>query len=527
MSLPNQISNQISTRGWLARGLVIGAALLCSTAAIAAEEPAPVTPPPPTPATTTVAPPATPPPVPPSTEKVSTATMVGASFPEQLINRVLPWGLRITLNGYFRAPLRLGWRDRGDGRKDGEAQYDIRTPWLVDDDYVRSGFAYTRLQEQDWSELYLGVGNKWISGTIVLMGSLYSDWAKPIIDRQWGIAQGFLTFNWEKAGPSLRFKLSLKGGALWDRFGYLPYSATSLVARTHQLGGQTRLEFGTRRFTAWLLHGIGGHLEDIQANQGFTLLNYITAGFRFRQLFETSFYFLDALSQDKRQLKELVDADMKVYGLEAKLQTLRFGRFYLGGSVIDNVASEFLSPAIEVMHSLGGRGLTENYFGTERSEHGTGRLYNLAFQHTFSVADMLSVSGRQYLPKLRKMDFTLTWFGLATYTLSKQADPDPAINRNGRSLFKWGIEGAWSALSWLAISLRYDRVILDTNDDANTFRVLSPRITLRTHWLVDAELYLQYSRYWYGDRVKLRPGQVALETEPDADVFKIQAQIVF
>jgi hypothetical protein len=485
--------------------------------------PAPAPAPSPSPAAT-----AAPPVAQAITEKPqSTAAAVGAAFPEQLINRVLPWGLRITLNGYLRAPLRISWRDRGDSRKEGEAQHDIRAPWLVDDDYFRSGFAYTRLQEQDWTELYLGIGNKWISGTVVLMGSLYSDWARPILDRQWGIAQGYLTFTWDKEGERLRFKLQVKGGAFWDRFGYLPYYDTYLVARTHQLGGQTRLEFGTRRFTIWLLHGIGAHLEDVSANQGFTLLNYFTAGMRYRQLVEANFYFLDALTQDKRQLKEITDADMKVYGLDAKLTTSRFGRFYVGGSIVDTVAAEFLSPAIEVMHAFGGRGLTENYFGTERSERGTGRLYNLAFQHTYSLAELLRVSGRQYLPKLHKMDFALTWFGLATYTLSKQADPDPAINRNGRTLFKWGIEGAWSALSWLALSLRYDRVILDTNDDANSFRILTPRITLRTHWLVDAEIYLQYSRYWYGERVNLRPGQIALETKPDEDVFKIQAQIVF
>jgi hypothetical protein len=466
-------------------------------------------------------------PTPATAEEKPTATAVGAAFPEQLINRALPYGLRITLNGYFRAPLRISWRDRGDNRKEGEAQHDIRAPWLVDDDYFRSGFAYTRLQEQDWAEIYLGVGNKWLSGTIVLMGSLYSDWARPIIDRQFGIAQGYVTFNWEHLGERLRFKLSLKGGAFWDRFSYLPFYDTYLVGRTHQLGGQTYLEFGTRRFTVWLRQGVGAHLDSIEANQGFTLLNYVTAGLRYRQLVEGAFYFMDALTQDKRQLKELTDADMKVYGLDAKLSTQRFGRFFLGGSVIDCVNSTFLSPAIEVMHAYGGRGLTENYYGTERSENGTGRLYNLAFGHTYSVRDLLSVSGRERVHHLRGGDVSLSWFGVATYTLSKQADGDPLINRNGRTLFKWGVEGAWSALSWLALSVRYDRVILDTNDDANSFRILTPRITLRTHWLVDAEIYIQYSRYFYGERVHLRPGQIALETQPDTDVFKIQAQIVF
>jgi hypothetical protein len=70
-------------------------------------------------------------------------------------------------------------------------------------------------------------------------------------------------------------------------------------------------------------------------------------------------------------------------------------------------------------------------------------------------------------------------------------------------------------------------VILDLGDDADSFRILTPRISLRTHWLVDAEIFFAWSHYWYGARVRLRPGQVPLETMPDSDVIKLQAQIAF
>jgi hypothetical protein len=50
---------------------------------------------------------------------------------------------------------------------------------------------------------------------------------------------------------------------------------------------------------------------------------------------------------------------------------------------------------------------------------------------------------------------------------------------------------------------------------------------LRTHWIADGEIFLQWSFYSYGARVQLRPGQVALETQPDSNAFKIQAQLVF
>jgi len=450
------------------------------------------------------------------------------AYPQDLINRYIPGGFGILLHGYFRAPLRLTFADRGPAAAMmNEAQYNIRNPWLVDDDYFRSGFAYTRLQEQDWAEIYLGVGNKWLTGEVVFMGSLFSDWAKPLISSQFGIAQGYLTFHWNKDFANVRFRMQLRGGAFWDRFGYLEKYDTYLFGRTHQMGGQARAVWSTSRVSVWLVQGVGAHLDDIEANQGLTLLDYVHAGVRYKRLLQIGAYYLNQLEQDHRQLKDIKDANANTYGVDARLDSARLGHFYLGGSIVTVDQGTYLAPALEQMHAYGGRGLTENYLGTDHSENGTGRLYNLAFEHRYSLAELLLSAGPTRLHSLRGGDLQLHWFGVATYVLSKQADTDPTINKNGRTYFKWGAELVYKAVSWLAISLRYDRVTLDSNDDANGFRILTPRISLRTHWLVDGEIYLQYSRYFYGARVQLRPGQVPLETSPDTDVFKIQAQLSF
>ena len=73
----------------------------------------------------------------------------------------------------------------------------------------------------------------------------------------------------------------------------------------------------------------------------------------------------------------------------------------------------------------------------------------------------------------------------------------------------------------LRASLRYDRVILDLKDSDNSFRVLSPRLTFP--FLEWGELAVQYSRYMYGEKIQLRPGQVPLEMNPDKNAFKVQA----
>lgn len=437
----------------------------------------------------------------------------------------------LRMRGYFRAPLRLSWRSRGEG----DAGYNIHSPWLVDDDYFRSGFQYLRTQESDWSEIYFSASNKYLSGDVALMGSLYSDWARPLLDRQWGIAQGFLTFRWESLGPRLRFRMHLRAGSFWDRFGWLENYDTYLFGRTHQLGGQVRLEFGLRDVTLWLVQGIGVHQEALDANQGLTLLNYLHAGLDVRKFAQIGFYFLDTQSRDKQQLKEIQDASMRVIGLDARISPW-VGSLYLGGSLITASQAQYLSPVVEVMHALGGRGLVENYLGTDKSD-GVGSVWSLAGEYSVSLQrilrhfgrgpDAAERSARDSLSVMKRGEIALKWFGLLAYTQSKQADPDPAVNRDGRLSFKWGAELLWQPLSFLFASVRYDRVIIDVQDDAAAFRVFTPRIGFTVNWLVGAQIFLQYAHYDYGERVRLRPGQVALETLPDTDVVKLQAQIAF
>jgi hypothetical protein len=433
--------------------------------------------------------------------------------------------VELKATGYLRAPLRLAFRSRGDGLKEGEGQYNLHTPWLVDDDYFRSGFQYLRTQESDWSEIYFSAQSKYLSADVALMGSLFTDWARPLLDRQWGIAQGSVTFRYEALGPRLRFRMHIRAGSFWDRFGWLENYDTYVFGRTHQMGGQVRFEFETKPVTFWLLQGVGAHLDAIEANQGLTLLNYLHVGASLWKVAHIGLYFLDTLSQDKRQLKEVQDASMRVWGMDLRL-TPFFGNFYVAGSWITSAQAQYLSPVLEVMHSWGGRGFTENYLGTDKSD-GTGGLKSLAGEYTFSLRRVLGQLAPERASFLRGGDVQWRFFGLVAQAASNQVDSDPALNRDGKVALKWGTELLYQPLSFVFASLRYDRVIIDVQDDAAAFRVLTPRIGATLNWMLGAQIFLQYSRYFYGDRVRLRPGQVALETLPDADVVKLQAQVSF
>jgi len=94
-------------------------------------------------------------------------------------------------------------------------------------------------------------------------------------------------------------------------------------------------------------------------------------------------------------------------------------------------------------------------------------------------------------------------------------------------MFKYGAEVQYWPLHWFGGAFRYDHVVLNVDDDANTYRIFSPRVAVRTDWMQGGQIFLQWSRYVYGDRVRLRAGQVPLETIPDDNVVKIQAQFAF
>jgi hypothetical protein len=162
------------------------------------------------------------------------------------------------------------------------------------------------------------------------------------------------------------------------------------------------------------------------------------------------------------------------------------------------------------MHSTGGRGLTENYLGLDSSEDGTGSMWTLAADAPVEVTDEIGVRA----------------FGVATWVRSKQVDEmDPSVNRDRRLYVKWGLEPSYKIRDNVRVSARFDRVILDLYDAENSFRVLSPKLSFPLDdW---GELFFQYSHYWYGDKVHLRAGQVPLVTEPDQDVFKLQAQVAW
>jgi hypothetical protein len=392
------------------------------------------------------------------------------------------------LHGYARMPL---------------ATQGTREPWLVDNDYYLSGFAYTRLYEPDWSELYFSAKRGNYKAEFGMFASLYSDYAQANVTNQLGIAQASVT-----ATHFLDVdELSVQVGVFWDRFGHIEPYDTYIFGRTHQGGLKVKYALpGNGRVQA----GIGIHEADLQQNLGLTPIAHIAAAYPVGP-FEFGTYLLNTWTRDKRQLSPIQDGTMYVAGADARYQMPdQRGTAYLAFSYLDMNKVLYLAPALEVMHSTGGRGLTENFLGLDSSQDGTGRMYNLATDVKVNVIDRVKVRA----------------FGMASWVRSEQVDlMDPLHNKDRRLYFKWGLMPTYQILPKLVAGLRFDRVIMDVYDSQDSFRVLSPMLTFPLdNW---GELAVMYSHYWYGDRITLRPGQVPLETMPDHDAFKLQAQVVW
>jgi hypothetical protein len=421
---------------------------------------------------------------------VTESVSVTQTAPEQTTKGVEVGAVRFELHGYARMPL--------------SAQGTPREPYLVDNDYFLSGFAYTRLYEPDWSELFFSASHGNYKAEFGLFASLYSDYASARLENQLGVAQASVTAKKFLDHEPLTVQL----GVFWDRFGHIEPYDTYIFGRTHQGGLKVSYQLpGNGRVQA----GIGMHQAQLQQNLGLTPIAHVAGAYPVAEGLELGGYALRTWTRDKRQLSPIEEGTMWVAGADARYKIPgNRGTAYLAFGLYDMDKVLYLAPALEVMHSTGGRGLTENYLGTDSSDDGSGRMYTIATDVKTNVTDRIGARA----------------FGMGTWVRSPQSDEmDPQLNKDRRLYLKWGVEPSFKVHPSVVLSARFDRVILDMYDSENSFRILSPRVTFPpATW---GELFFMYSHYWYGNKVTLRPGQVPLETMPDSNVFKLQAQVLW
>jgi hypothetical protein len=435
----------------------------------------------------------------------------------------------IAFHGYSRMPISVKLGDcvksEGGGCDSTYGGRGPRAPLLLDADYYKSGFAYTRLHESDWTEMFLSYNNEYVSMEVGMFTSLLSDWSQIRTDQQWGIAQASLTWQRNFTNPVLKHLL-VRAGMFWNRLGYIEPYDTYVFGRTHQGGIMVQAEFPWVELT----YGMGAHLALPNESQGFTPLFYGSVMLKPpSKRWEAGFFALHEFTNDKVPLKHMEVCDdpgckMTVVGFQARAMIP-----YLGGPLtvipwayytMEN--ARFLGPALELMHSSSANQLMLNYLGNEQdSKNGTG-----SFPWVAALDFPATLWKGFHRWPVMNGPITLRLFGMLAYVHSAQDFPDtPSKNYNKRTWFKWGFEPGIGIFPWLTFSVRYDRVILDVYDGDNSFRVISPKLTFRVfRW---GQIFAMVSKYSYGPKATLAQSSVAVPpgvTQADDLVFKLQAQ---
>ncbi len=198
----------------------------------------------------------------------------------------------------------------------------------------------------------------------------------------------------------------------------------------------------------------------------------------------------------------------------------RFGDAYLGYSRLSSETPIRVGEGLEVLHSIAGWNLRDNYFG--QSSTATGTIDSVLMQYVLSLARLLRYPEPFWG---QGPDVVLSVFGMYNHV----ASDDPAFAAElaieggpiGEDRLKWGADATYTPLGFLGIGLRFDRVQPDLADSTVAFTGLSPRILLRSEFVTHEQILIQYTHYFYGDNVA--PSWPNNGLAPDEDSLMISA----
>jgi hypothetical protein len=462
--------------------------------------------------------------------------------------------------GYFRAPIALALSPRPNpDNLTGERQLQIsygpnRT---VDANYY--SFAYTRLQEQDWVELYVTAKSKHVAASVGWMGYWFASSGFRNYDAAWLPGIAYLTIDTDFEVGGIKPNIALSGGSWWPNFGRHDKYDTFTLGQFRQMGEQLKLTVPfSDRVEAQLTQGFGTGRDGsfnilapppYQAKVGLNLIHYAHLQLSYDKLFKIGLHHNLQWTRDPNLLLQTAagksytnarEAKLMTVGAEAKVSLPYAGDLWVSPSVVLVKNGWALGEAgVEVAHSLSPEGVASNYFGWSGSptnSTGTGKLVNLGFIYENTLANVLGESSAN-VPNVKASAFGL----LVDSHLDLPAGT--AITQDRITHFKWGADVEYNPLSWVGVMARWDTVNYDMDHGGYIFAAATGRVSFYSHFASGERIYLQYSRYRYGDKMVLAgrwpwgnplvagsdiiQGGPYAGSKPDMDVVKIQADIQF
>jgi hypothetical protein len=494
--------------------------------------------------------PAPPPPPPP------------AAPPEVKPAAAVPQSWQTEVHGYFRAPVSLGLSSRpGPDNLSGPSatQVSYGPNRTVDSNYY--SFAYTRLQEQDWAEVFIHVKKKHVDAAVGWMGYWFQAAGFRNPDAAWAPGLAYLALDTDFEAAGLKPNITATVGAWWPGFGYFEKYDTYTLGRFRQIGEQLKLTIPTSPdSTLAIVHGFGtgrdgsfnplgpafyGAITALDlltyANVQITYKKYVDVGVHYNTEWTADPNLTQQTSVGDKSYAAVQQAHLTVLGAEAHLRAPYLGHFWISPSYINaRNAWALASAGTEVMHSLGGAGIAANYLAftnATTNSTGSGSMLNLGFLYENTLSGIQGLA-----PGSVPHELTLSIFGLlADASLALPAGS--MLKQSSIKQFKYGADLTYQALDWLALMLRYDLVNYDLDNPGYIFAAVTTRVAFSSHFLSGERIYLQYSRYVYGDRMVLAgtwpwgeplvAGSNVMQegpyvgAKPDQNVVKLQADLAF
>ena len=237
-------------------------------------------------------------------------------------------------------------------------------------------------------------------------------------------------------------------------------------------------------------------------------------------------------------------AHLSVAGVEANLRAPYWGHLWISPSILSVRNGWALANAgTEVMHSLSAAGIATNYMaytGSPTDSTGSGSMFNLGFLYENTL------SGIQGNAPGSVPEVTVSVFGLladAKLNLPTARRQATLIAKHDQTVqVRRRRDPPGGDLVRLHASIRR-RQLRHLGIPGYVFAAITPRVIFSSHFLSSERIYLQYSRYVYGDNMKLagtwpwtaplvagsnvlQQGPYAGMT-PDQNVVKLQAEIAF
>jgi hypothetical protein len=440
---------------------------------------------------------------------------------------------RFDFHGFFTMPVRAGLNTRAGSVTTEQHQGVLHAPPVVPD--YRDSFTYTTVVPQPYVQLNFQYGNSVVTGNVNLVSRTASTGASFYNPpEQSGISDAFLDFRLPNLAKNVHLEINV--GAFTNRYGVMgEYDegkyGTPVIARVNGVGENIIAKVGFGNTVLELEQGIQGQLDKFpydtlpagwngfgDPNAGSGFVNHLHAGIGYLSTATLGLHYLSAWTQDDRASQGTrPDGRITVLGTDVRLTTGNIGHLYVGAAQTKADHARPVGRILEVLNTGSGLGLMNNYLGPNSG--GTGTLTTIGAQYDLSVKSVL------VYPNVfagDSPDFVLSLFGMQTRVASNEAAYDGVTKR------KFGAEGAYSLLPWLAAAVRFDRVMPSDSDSTQSFSIVSPRIIFRTKWQAHDQVVLQYSRFTYGSGVVVRSGYPAVPDptiHPDRDMVSLSASM--